>query len=45
MLNGFEEVDAPRHNCAAMRVYGGRGWGKLLKDYRVTRVLLEKTLG
>jgi hypothetical protein len=23
---------------------GRRGWGKLLKDYRVTRLLLEKTL-
>jgi len=30
--------------CAAMRIYGRRGWRKLLPEYRTTRVLLEKTL-
>ena len=30
--------------CAAMRIYGRRGWRKLLPDYRTTRVLLEKPL-
>ena len=30
--------------CAAMRIYGRRGWRKLLPDYRTTRVLLEKEL-
>ena len=27
-----------------MRIYGRRGWLKLLPDYRTTRVLLEKKL-
>jgi hypothetical protein len=30
--------------CAAMRIYGRRGWRKLLPEYRTTRVLLEKEL-
>src|SRR5262249_7424267 len=30
--------------CAAMRIYGRRGWRKLLPEYRTTRVLLEKPL-
>ena len=30
--------------CAAMRIYGRRGWRKLLREYRTTRVLLEKEL-
>jgi hypothetical protein len=30
--------------CNAMRIYGRRGWRKLLPDYRTTRVLLEKQL-
>jgi hypothetical protein len=30
--------------CNAMRIYGRRGWRKLLPDYRTTRVLLEKEL-
>jgi hypothetical protein len=43
LLDGLES-HAKAEGCAAMRVYGRRGWGKLLKDYRVTRLLLEKTL-
>jgi hypothetical protein len=27
-----------------MRIYGRRGWLKLLPEYRTTRVLLEKEL-
>ena len=30
--------------CAAMGIYGRRGWRKLLPQYRTTRVLLEKEL-
>jgi hypothetical protein len=30
--------------CAAMRIYGRRGWRKLLPEYRTRRVLLEKEL-
>src|SRR5262245_37126419 len=33
-----------REGCAAMRIYGRRGWLKLLPEYRTTRVLLEKKL-
>ena len=44
LLEGLES-HAKAEGCDTMRVYGRRGWGKLLKDYRVTRVLLEKTLG
>jgi len=44
LLEGLES-HAKAEGCAAMRVYGRRGWGKLLKDYRVTRVLLEKHWG
>jgi hypothetical protein len=43
LLDGLES-HAKAEGCAGMRVYGRRGWGKLLPDYRVTRVLLEKTL-
>jgi hypothetical protein len=30
--------------CKAMRIFGRRGWLKLLPDYRTARVLLEKKL-
>jgi hypothetical protein len=43
LLEGLEG-HAKAEGCAGMRVYGRRGWGKLLKDYRVTRLVLEKTL-
>jgi hypothetical protein len=38
------EAYAKAQGCAAMRIYGRRGWRKLLPEYRTTRVLLEKQL-
>ena len=38
------EAYGRREGCAAMRIYGRRGWRKLLPEYRTTRVLLEKEL-
>src|SRR5215467_14883209 len=38
------EAYGRREGCAAMRIYGRRGWRKLLPEYRTTRVLLEKPL-
>jgi hypothetical protein len=40
VLEAYGEAEG----CAAMRIYGRRGWLKLLPDYRTTRVLLEKKL-
>ena len=36
---------ARREGCAAMRIFGRTGWARVLPDYRVSRVLLEKPLG
>lgn len=37
--------DYARHEgCARMRIYGRKGWTRVLPDYRVTRVVLEKEL-
>jgi hypothetical protein len=38
------EAYGKREGCQAMRIYGRRGWLKLLPGYRTTRVLLEKEL-
>jgi len=38
------EAYGKAEGCAAMRIYGRRGWLKLLPDYRPARVLLEKKL-
>ena len=43
LLAGLEAYGR-REGCAAMRIYGRRGWLKLLPEYRTTRVLLEKPL-
>jgi hypothetical protein len=43
LLAGLEAY-GKAEGCAAMRIYGRRGWLKLLPEYRTTRVLLEKTL-
>jgi hypothetical protein len=43
LLAGLEAY-GKREGCAAMRIYGRRGWLKLLTDYRTARVLLEKEL-
>ena len=38
------EAYGKTQGCNAMRIYGRRGWRKLLPEYRTTRVLLEKEL-
>jgi hypothetical protein len=43
LLAGLEAY-GEAEGCAAIRIYGRRGWLKLLPDYRTTRVLLEKKL-
>jgi hypothetical protein len=43
LLAGIEAYGRAQ-GCAAMRIYGRRGWRKLLPEYRTTRVLLEKEL-
>jgi hypothetical protein len=43
LLAGLEAY-GKAEGCAAMRIYGRRGWLKLLPEYRATRVLLEKAL-
>ena len=43
LIAGLERY-AQAEGCAAMRIYGRRGWLKLLPAYRVARVLLEKKL-
>ena len=43
LLAGLETYGRAQ-GCAAMRIYGRRGWRKLLPEYRTTRVLLEKEL-
>ena len=43
LLAGLETYGRAQ-GCAAMRIYGRRGWRKLLPQYRTTRVLLEKEL-
>ena len=36
---------AKAEGCKAMRIFGRRGWSKLLPDYKTSRVLLEKDIG
>jgi hypothetical protein len=43
LLAGLETY-GKAEGCAAMRMYGRRGWLRLLPEYRATRVLLEKAL-
>jgi hypothetical protein len=43
LLAGLEHY-ARAENCKAMRIFGRRGWERLLPDYKAARVLLEKEL-
>ena len=43
LLDGIEAF-ARAEGCDAMRIIGRKGWARVLKDYRVTRVILEKEL-
>ncbi len=35
---------ARTEGCSAMRIFGRRGWTRILASYRVKRVILEKDL-
>ena len=43
LLAGLERY-AKSENCQAMRIFGRRGWERLLPDYKPARVLLQKEL-
>jgi hypothetical protein len=43
LLVGLEGY-AKAENCKAMRIFGRRGWERVLPDYKPARVLLEKEL-
>jgi hypothetical protein len=43
LLVGLERYAKAEH-CKAMRIFGRRGWERLLPDYKPARVLLEKEL-
>jgi hypothetical protein len=43
LLAGLEDY-ARAEDCKAMRIFGRRGWERLLPDYKAARVLLEKEL-
>ena len=43
LLAGLERY-AKSENCRAIRIFGRRGWERLLPDYRPARVLLQKEL-
>jgi hypothetical protein len=43
LLEGIE-VYARAAGCAAVRIMGRKGWKRLLGDYRVKRIVLEKDL-
>jgi hypothetical protein len=43
LLAGLERY-AKAESCKAMRIFGRRGWERLLPDYKSARILLEKKL-
>jgi hypothetical protein len=43
LLAGLERY-AKAEDCKAMRIFGRRGWERVLPDYKAARVLLEKEL-
>ncbi len=43
LLEQLEEY-ALLEGCRAMRLYGRKGWKRVLRDYRETRVVMEKEL-
>jgi len=43
LLLGIEKY-ARIEGCKALRIFGRKGWAKLLKDYEVTNIVLEKAL-
>jgi hypothetical protein len=43
LIRGLE-VYAKQEMCRAMRIYGRRGWMRVLPDYKVVGYVLERTL-
>jgi hypothetical protein len=43
LLQELEDY-ARKEHCRAMRLYGRRGWKRVLRDYRETRIIMEKVL-
>jgi hypothetical protein len=43
LLEGLERY-ARQESCKAIRIFGRRGWERVLPDYKPARVLLEKEL-
>ena len=43
LLDGLEEF-ARKEGCAEMRIYGRKGWARVLRSYRVRAVILGKGL-
>ena len=43
-LLGRIEAYARAEGCARLRIYGRKGWARVLSDYRNTHVILEKEL-
>jgi len=43
LIEGIEKF-ARAEGCSAVRIAGRRGWVRVLEDYRVKRVVLEKEL-
>jgi hypothetical protein len=44
MLLGKIEEYAKAEGCKALRIYGRRGWKRVLEDYRETAIVIEKDL-
>ena len=38
------ELYAKTQGCNGMRIYGRKGWARKLRDYRITRLILDKDL-
>lgn len=44
MFKPVLEQFAKDEGCSFMRVYGRKGWGRELPDYKLTQIVLEKAL-
>jgi hypothetical protein len=43
-LLGKIEAYAKAEGCACVRIYGRKGWARVLKDYQVEQIVLERQL-
>lgn len=44
LLEGIEKY-AKAEGCLSLRIFGRKGWGRALPQYKVTNIVLEKPLG